>query len=292
MDEERFASHKLYQTILPSVTVSKLGELAAQLDRRYAGGELSRLLERFDDAIMPFWDGIHSVGMRNTEEDEALFVFQKASIGLCLWLPAIEELRTAVLLDHWPDDERQQVVAYYRDCIRRHVFAQGGRRFLGKNVLASGRIGTLLEAFPSAGIVYLVRHPYEAIPSFVSMFSAPWVNHSPDIGESAPEHRQLAGIAIAMYRHAFAMCQELPPERVLPIRYQDLVADPVKTVERIYGHFGMEASPGYAAKLRSEVQVSKNYKSTHAYSLEGYGLTREEIHASLKDVFEAYGFEP
>lgn len=36
-----------------------------------------------------------------------------------------------------------------------------------------GRIRTIMSALPDIRIVSLVRHPYEAIPSMLSMFSIP-----------------------------------------------------------------------------------------------------------------------
>jgi hypothetical protein len=63
--------------------------------------------------------------------------------------------------------------------------------------------------------------------------------------------------------------------------YDDLVADPVGTVEAIYRHFGLPLSGEAADAIRSLAASSPAGggagSSVHRYALDEYGLTGEEV---------------
>jgi len=86
-------------------------------------------------------------------------------------------------------------------CVQRHMYAPGRNRILlSKNTFLPGRIDSILEAFPDAKFVYLVRHPYEAIPSLMSLFHAIWSRYSPEIAKASPESYAVAEMGFEYYR--------------------------------------------------------------------------------------------
>jgi hypothetical protein len=60
------------------------------------------------------------------------------------------------------------------------------------------------------------------------------------------------------------------------VRYDALVADPLGTLERVYGHFGLPFTGAAADAMR--VMVSqKGASSAHQYTLADFGLTAEDV---------------
>jgi hypothetical protein len=161
---------------------------------------------------------------------------------------------------------------------------------LSKNVHSSGRVFSLLEAFPDATFIFIVRSPYQAIPSLISLFYTVWQVHSPDIPKQSPETRALARMGFDYYHYLREVCQRLPAERHLCVRFEDLVRDPEGAVERIYGHLGLSMSDTLRARLGEAVQERQERQGTHRYSLGEYGLDRETIYRELEDVFATFGF--
>ena len=98
-------------------------------------------------------------------------------------------------------------------------------------------------------------------------------------------------LGIAFYRHTQTLGDELGPERFVRVRYDELIADPIGSVEAIYAQFGIEMGPAMRQKLGSHASLAARYERRHEYSLEQYGLTREGVAAELSDVFDAWGFE-
>jgi hypothetical protein len=62
------------------------------------------------------------------------------------------------------------------------------------------------------------------------------------------------------------------------VRYADLVADPVGTVESVYGYFGLPFSGAAADAMRGLAAGDAGQgRSSHRYALGEFGLTEEEV---------------
>ena len=75
------------------------------------------------------------------------------------------------------------------------------------------------------------------------------------------------------------------------MNYDDLTANPRETVRRIYEHFGFELDPEFDRILVEANEKSRRYKSSHDYTLEDTGFTREQIVEEYADLFERFGFD-
>jgi len=239
------------------------------------------------------WKGIHEMGLDALEEDEAIFVLSLMTPTVSLLLPYIDELPVSTAFDSLPIEARRGFMDLYEDALQRHLFASGGQRtFLTKNAFFAPRIQSMFERFPDARFVYLVRHPFQAIPSFLNMFHAKWITHSPGIKPDSPEARALSQLAIAYYRYALDCRKAILPTRFITIRYDDLVADPKQTIEILYESLGLKISPSFAADLDRGRQSQRSFTSRHSYSMKRFGLCEKAVYDELRDIFEEFDFEP
>lgn len=291
LDEERFRSFKLYQTLFPSIIAEKFISGAAALDRA-VGSPVAKFVGFAESALFAFWKGIHGVGFAKPEECVNLWLTTMLSPALYLFFPSQRPFERAEFVDRLPDEERRRWFEYYGATVKRLLYGSGpNQTFLTKNVLMTGAMATVLEGLPDARFAYLVRHPYETIPSLLSMFHAAMRMHSPDLPKDSPAMRNLARMLVDYYRYLMECRKNLPPERFQIIRYQDLIANPMAVIESLYRDFEIPLDDATRARLIDACQNEKNRESGHKYSLEEYGLTREEIRAQLSDVFEEFGFE-
>ena len=289
--DEQFSYLKLYQTIFPAVTCYKLFALAGRIDR-LLGSPGRRLLNGISKKGFKGWDTIHQTGPEKAESDEMLFMYAMLSPLLGLLFPFLKEMDAATFVDFMPEKSRHKLMSYYKSCLQRHLYATGPDKILLQKVaLIAGRLQSIHELLPDMRIVHLVRHPNESIPSLVSMFEATWKSLAPDACKDGRAYRELADLICEYYLHLHEVEKAFPAERLLKVRYEDLVADPRKTVCRIYQEFGLEIRPEYDKLLTEETNKARKYKSKHHYSLENYGLTEEMIYQRLKPVFADYGFK-
>ncbi len=293
LDEERFDSMKLYQSIFCAVCLRRSIEALDRFDEHLPGRPLRRLVALVNRVAFRGWEGIHEMGIDKAEEDEALFALVLMTPAVVLLFPDLDELPGLKSFDDLAADERRRFMDYYEDALRRHLFAGGGERtFLNKNALFAPRLRSMHERFPDARFVYLIRHPFDAIPSFLNMFHSKWITHSPEIEANSPETAALARLATDYYRYALDCRKFIPEHRFITIRYDDLVAEPKKTIEELYRRLDIDMSPSFGARLDQALASQRGFSSRHRYSMEQFGLSEEKIFKGLEDIFAEFGFEP
>jgi omega-hydroxy-beta-dihydromenaquinone-9 sulfotransferase len=291
LDEERFVTMKLFETIFPSVTAHRIIDAIARSDEDVFGGFFGKLKTLTDRTFFSGWKDIHPLGLERTEEDECVFCYTLHTTTLGLLIPEIDEIEDLMWFDSLPVETRDAFLAYYENVIRRHVFSRAPeKRYLNKNVFMTPRLRSLAEHFPDAQFVYLVRHPYESIGSYLDMFHRAWAVHRPDVKKNSPEAKALARMAMKQYRYAMTCRDVMDREKFILVKYDDLVSNPQKTVERIYKELRIPLTPAYRARLVEATNAHREFKSEHDYDLEDFGVTREEVYEELKDIFQELGF--
>ena len=291
LDGEQFAYLNLQQTIFPVIVYQRLFSLVGRMDR-YCGKIFSRSINWLERKFFGAWDDRHFMGLNRPEEDEALFLFCLMSESIFMLFPYIKELWEVAFADSLPEKQRQKLMRYYKSCIQRHLYATGKDKiFLTKSTSFAGRIDSMLEIFPDARIIHLVRHPYQTIPSHVSLFHQSWGLHSPEIAKDSPESEDYALLAVKWYQNMLDKQDEFADDRYIRIPYSELAENPQGIIEKIYTHFGLTMSDSFSARLQTVTETSRNYKSKHTYTLEEYGLSKAWIQTELGGVLEAYDFE-
>ncbi len=290
--DNRFTYFKLIDTIFPAVFFYKVFEVLGKIDRKL-GSPFIRIIHRFSNQGFSGWKHIHKTGPVEAESDEMLFVYTLLSPLTGLLFPYFEALPYAMFIDRLPAAKREKIMAYYLSCLKRHLYATGPDKILLEKVaLIAGRLQSVLQTLPDMRLVHLVRHPYQSIPSLISMFAVPWKTMAPKAAKRTETFQALAEIIFAYYKHILEIKKTLPAEQFLEIHYDDLVANPQLAVERIYHHFQIPPNDMYERFLAEESKQAGSYKSKHHYTLEEFGLSKQQVYIELKEVFEVYGFKP
>ncbi len=171
--------------------------------------------------------------------------------------------------------EQLQVMQWYN----------GHGRYVSKTPMHLFGLTELLALFPDAAIIQTHRRLDETIPSWLSLMS---INH-------LLHEKRLAREDVARYwlfvwgetlERATAVRQQADASRFYDLRYTDLIADPIASVQAIYGHFGYNLTPEAESNMRRWlVEDRKKRPSTpHHYTLAQFGLTRQQI----RDSFPTY----
>jgi omega-hydroxy-beta-dihydromenaquinone-9 sulfotransferase len=293
MDEDTFAPLTMAHTFFPSVTLRKAIAAMARIDPKIPGRPGRRLVDGINRVFFSGWDGIHSTGIDKAEEDEAIFLLAMNTVNFCLMAPDMESLLPLAKSDEDDVVYQRRFMEFYEAQMRKHLYADGkSRRFLNKNVFMIGRLERLDERFPDARYVYLIRHPYEAIPSFLSMWWEKWISDDSEFPKIGPDTRILAELAVYYYERAMTLRERIGPERFHVVDYRDLVRDPCGTVHRIYDFLGMEIRPDFQRALEDATRDQKEYESRHEYSLADFGLSESWVYDRLAPLFEAFHFDP
>ncbi|MFC9999839.1 sulfotransferase family protein [Nocardia sp. NPDC127526] len=156
------------------------------------------------------------------------------------------------------------------------------RRWVLKNPSHLFALDALMSVYPDALIIQTHRDPVTIVGSSCSLsehaargWSTTFTREK--IGETQLElwSRGLREFNTARARYN--------PNQFLDIQFEDLRADPMGTVEKIYGQFGLEfTEPARAAMLAlDEESKSGDRKPAHRYSLTDYGLTEDRVRSEF-----------
>jgi hypothetical protein len=297
-DRETFTCMRLWEILFaPSITQRRVLSALAKIDHRL-GGPAHRLI----DTMQQKWEetnAMHVSGLLTYEEDQYLLIHIWST--LVVWQFAgffDEEARAYTHFDQsMGPEEKQRIMTFYRQAIRRHLFAHRrgappARRchYLAKNPSATPKVDTLCHYFPDAKFIYLVRNPLDMIPSDISLLdcTARALGHE---AEPYACRNYVLDMAEHWYTYAPARLAAAPPERAVIVNFEALVTDADQTVREIYERFGLDVSPGYAEILKEEARKARAYQSRHVYDMEKMGLTREQLVTDYHEVFERYGFD-
>jgi hypothetical protein len=143
-------------------------------------------------------------------------------------------------------------------------------------------LDALVAVYPDALIIQTHREPRTAIASACSLAahaSAGWSDlfTGAVIGRTQLDlwARGLERFTAARARHEGAPGSTA---RFHDVRYDDLVADPVGTVEAIYARFGLPLTGAAADAMRELAAASRaGGDSPHRYALDEYGLTGQDV---------------
>ncbi len=291
LDEEKFVYNLLYHTTFPSITFYRIIQFFSTIDNKI-GKPLHKLIEWINSMMFKGWDEIHATGFNKSEEDEGLHFISGISPSVGLVTPFLKDFRELYIPDRLDSKEKENIKRYYYATIQRWMYALGSDKiFLSKTVMSSGRLEMLHEVFPDVKIIFLIRNPYQAIPSFTSMFAGPWATLFPDVPENSAAYREWGDLGISYYKYFYEQKQNFRKENFITIPYTELVNNPKDTVLKIYEQLKLDVSPAFLEKLEKATSTARTYKSTHTYSLETYGFEKEHIYHELSFIFEEFGFE-
>jgi omega-hydroxy-beta-dihydromenaquinone-9 sulfotransferase len=161
------------------------------------------------------------------------------------------------------------------------------RRLVLKSPPHSCRIPTLLELFPDARFVHIVRNPYDVFPSTVRL----WKSLADKHGVQRPRHRDVEARVFQTLPHLYAKLEEgrklVAPARFHELRYEDLVRDPLHEMNRLYDRLELEGFEEARPRLAEYLSSNAKYE-TNRFNLSA--AKRQEITRHWADVIRQYGY--
>lgn len=169
----------------------------------------------------------------------------------------------------------------------KEVTVRTGKQLVLKSPPHTARIPTLLELFPDARFVHIVRDPRVVFPSTINLWKSMARNH----GLQKPAWPGLEEKVLREFRVIYDRLEEarplLKPGRFHEVRYEELVQNPVSELKKVYD--GLELGGFDAARPRVEEYLRQNA----GYETNKYDLTpaqRAAIEDRWGDVIRRYGY--
>jgi len=290
-DTANFISMKTWEIFLaPSIFTRGFIRGAVKFGRAVGMPVIRRIRK-----IEQLWkddDRIHRFRLRAPEEDEYLFVHNFSTLKIWSFASMEDEAEPYIYYDQEiSQKDKKRNMSYYESCIQRHYHFHGRPKkiYLSKNPNFSPAIETLLEKFPDAKFIYLIRDPLKAVPSHISLKEREWQM----LG--SPLRKYACAVFIISssehwYDYPLKRLRELPEDQSIIVKFDDLVQDTASTVSCIYQQLGFSITEEFNAVLEHEAKKARKHRSQHLYSLSEIGISRPEMTDRFGSVYEEFDF--
>jgi hypothetical protein len=171
--------------------------------------------------------------------------------------------------------------------MQRITYRRPGRLIL-KSPTHTCRIKTLLEMFPEARFVHIVRDPYVVFPSTVNLWQSLYRTHGIQIAKFAGLEEHVFQTFTRMYKKLDEGRRLVDPAHFYELRYEELVGDPLGEMRKLYEHLNLGGFEAIKPRLENYLARTGDYKTNQ------YIVTpemREEIGRRWGDVIRRYGYE-
>ena len=233
----------------------------------------ARTAEKGLKYLAPEFFSIHPVEATAPEEDVLLleYTFRSQVPPATLHLPTYSA---------WLEQQDMAPAYRYLKLLLQVLqWQRPGQRWVLKTPAHLEHLDILLAVFPNARVIQTHRDPQRTTASFSSMLAHGFGVFSDDVDAQGIARDWLKRNA-NMVEAAWQVRQQ-NPDAFIDVSYYDLMQDPMSQVERIYAFAGLELDNAARQAMDNSRQSNRqNRHGKHSYTLEEFGLSRDEVESS------------
>ncbi|MCJ7733245.1 MAG: sulfotransferase [Anaerolineales bacterium] len=254
------------------------------------GSPVQKAVSAFDQMMNNIYP-MHETGLYTYEQDSQLFYHTWSSYNIFAIFPFPELARRYIYYDQQvPHKERKKQFVFYRDALKRHLVNHPGKQYISKNPDFTPALETILEVFPNAKFINLIRPAEQMIPSAINLWSKNWRAYgTPE--EAFPQVDVIKEHAKHWYKYPQQKLADLPPDTYQVVFFENLVGNPKAEVSRIYKNFGLDLSKHFLDILAAETIKARNFTGNGHYLLDQMGIDVESIKKEFAPLLEVYDLD-
>jgi len=183
-------------------------------------------------------------------------------------------------------NEWRQMYIYY---LKKVAFANEGKQLVLKNPSNTARIKLLLEMFPDAKFVHIYRNPYHVFLSMKRDIESEMPLYCvQQPGDDETIEKEMADLYNKMFEKYFEEKKLIPEENFTEVRYEDLIENPLREVERVHKELGL---PGFEENKEIFVKYIDAQKEIkpHVYNIDEQ--LKEKIYGYWKLTIDTWGYD-
>ncbi|MEG1936048.1 MAG: sulfotransferase [Rikenellaceae bacterium] len=184
----------------------------------------------------------------------------------------LEYSRKYLLFKDATQQEKDVFKAEFTRLIKLAMYNTGGKRFLSKNPPHTGRVKEILEMFPNAKFVFLMRDPYAVFASTSSFFN----ETIKPLKLQEITKKEIDDNILKIYTDLYQTYQSdkklIPNGNLIEIKFEDFEADGLDAIKRVYESLSLdgyaESVPAFKAYLDKQKTFVKNVRKPSAELIE------------------------
>ncbi len=160
--------------------------------------------------------------------------------------------------------------AWWRDfhrVLKRATLNHGGKRLVLKNPAHTGRVADILQRYPNARFIHIHRNPYVVFLSTRHLYRTAIPPFNVQRYPETKMERDFLQIYRRMMQRYFALEKAIPEDRLVTLRYEDFVQDPLPALERTYRQLGLGGWEAAEGPIRRHLEGLGGYRKNR-YTLD------------------------
>jgi hypothetical protein len=217
---------------------------------------IKRGLAKFLPATRPM--DMIKVDMDSPYEDDAgLAVLGHLSFFHCIHFPrnAEKQFRQSVLFEGLNEKKIEAWKKNYLYLLKSVTYENHGKQLVLKNPANTARIKKLLEMFPDARFIHICRNPYTVYFSTKKMRMRVLDIYALQKTTTEEIDQHVINDYIRLMKRYFEDKDKIPKGQLVEIRYEDIVADPLSNMKKIYTKLGLSGFK--EAKIAMQIYLEK-----------------------------------
>ena len=163
------------------------------------------------------------------------------------------------------------------------------KTILLKSPTHTARVSLLNDMFPEAKFIHIVRNPYNVYTSMWKLYENYTSMQHLQVISKEDSKRDI----LKNYKEMFEAFEEekllVPKNRLITIKYEDLIKNPLRTLELVYNQLEFGNFGDFDHKVTRYLDSIKNYTPNKTGRIPPEEL--EQINSFCHQVFDAYGYE-
>jgi hypothetical protein len=182
-------------------------------------------------------------------------------------------------------DEFKEV---YLDYVKKVSYASDHKQLVLKNPSNTSRIKFLLELFPDAKFIHIIRNPYHVYLSMKRNIEKEMILYTV---QNPPSWKIFEKSMVNMYRRMYEKYfnekELIPQKNFTEVRYEDFVQKPIKEIERMYQELGLNDFDKNKTIFEKYVDSQEKVKKA-VYAIDDN--LKNHIYTELKDAIDRWNY--
>ena len=181
-------------------------------------------------------------------------------------------------------EEWRRAYLYVLKTATRH---SNGKRLVIKNPVNTCRISALLELFPDAKFVHICRDPYTVFKSSLRLYRAVLDLVSLQQIDDARIEQYVLKFYRQMLERYLDERHLIPEGNLVEVRYENLEAEPVREIERVYAELGLPGWESAREDIQSYAESQRSYEK-NVFTISAADI--EKVDENWKFALDAWGY--
>jgi len=240
-----------------------------------------KLLVKFQDYLAPSLKNIHEFHLDGPEECTPILMQGFSTQAFAGMFDAPEY---STWLNTVSQDENYQ---HHKKVLQTLQWKYPGQRWLLKSPDHLAGIDSILKIYPDACFIHLHRDPVQSVTSWASLNQVFRSIYMKSVDPKILGEQVLDRLGNDMDNYILHR-KKYKPEQFFDLYYQDLIHDPIKSIEEIYQHFSLDFSAVVSQKMKKFLAKDRKKTRSHQYSAEDFSLNSGLISERFNNYIDTF----